>query len=83
MDIAVWLRDLGLHRYEPIFRNNDIDGAVLPSLTAEDLKDLGITSVGHRRRLLEAITALREGGNPRRSRQARTFHPLPRPSGGN
>ena len=64
MDIAVWLRDLGLHRYEPIFRNNDIDGAVLPSLTAEDLKDLGITSVGHRRRLLEAITALREGGKP-------------------
>src|SRR6266436_324697 len=41
-----------LQQYEPVFRNNDIDSAVLPSLTAEDLKDLGITSIGHRRRLL-------------------------------
>ena len=62
MDIAAWLHGLGLQQYEPVFRDNDIDGAVLPSLTAEDLKDLGITSVGHRRRLLEAIAALREGG---------------------
>jgi len=43
-----------------VFRDNDIDGAVLPSLTAEDLKDLGIASVGNRRRLLEAIAALAE-----------------------
>ena len=64
MDIAGWLRGLGLEQYEPVFRSNDIDGAVLPTLTAEDLKDLGIASVGHRRRLLEAITALREGGEP-------------------
>jgi class 3 adenylate cyclase len=62
MDIAAWLDGLGLQQYEPVFRNNDIDSAVLPSLTAEDLKDLGITSIGHRRRLLEAIAALREGG---------------------
>jgi class 3 adenylate cyclase len=62
VDIAVWLRGLGLQQYEPMFGDNDIDGAVLPSLTAEDLKDLGITSVGHRRRLLEAITALGAGG---------------------
>jgi hypothetical protein len=55
VDIAAWLHGLGLQQYEPVFRDNDIDGAVLPSLTAEDLKDLGITSVGHRRRLLEAI----------------------------
>jgi len=63
VDIAAWLHGLGLQQYEPVFRDNDIDGAVLPSLTAEDLKDLGITSVGHRRRLLEAIAALRDGGN--------------------
>jgi SAM domain (Sterile alpha motif) len=50
VDIAAWLRSLGLQQYEPIFRDNDIDGAVLPSLTAEDLRDLGIASVGHRRR---------------------------------
>jgi SAM domain (Sterile alpha motif) len=53
-------------QYEPVFRDNDSDGAVLPSLTTEDLKDLGIASVGHRRRLLEAIAAPREGDEPTR-----------------
>ena len=62
MDIAAWLRGLGLQQYEPIFRYNDIDGAVLPSLTAEDLTGLGIASVGHRRRLLAAIASLNERG---------------------
>ena len=62
MDIAAWLHGLGLEQYEPVFRENDIDGDVLPSLTAEDLKDLGINSVGHRRRLLEAIAALSQNG---------------------
>ena len=64
MDIAGWLRGLGLEQYEQVFRSNDIDGAVLPSLTAEDLKDLSVASVGHRRRLLEAIAALSEGDAP-------------------
>ena len=59
MDVAGWLRQLGLERYEPTFRENDISAAVLPSLTAEDLKDLGVASVGHRRQLLEAIAAMR------------------------
>src|ERR1700726_4433839 len=58
MDVADWLRKLGLEQYEPAFRENEIDERVLPSLTAEDLRDLGITLVGHRRRLLDAITAL-------------------------
>ena len=58
MDIAGWLRELGLEQYEPAFRENDIDFDVLRSLTAEDLRDLGIASVGHRRRLLDAIKAL-------------------------
>ena len=66
MDIAGWLGGLGRAQYEPVLRDNNIDGAVLPSLTTEDLKDLGITSVGHRRRLLEAIAALREGDEPTR-----------------
>jgi hypothetical protein len=66
MDIAWWLRGRGLGQYEPAFRDNDIDGAVLPSLTTEDLKGLGIASVGHRRRLLEAIAAPREGDEPTR-----------------
>ncbi len=61
MDVADWLRTLGLEQYEPAFRANEIDATLLPSLTAEDLKDLGITLVGHRRRLLDAIAALRAG----------------------
>jgi class 3 adenylate cyclase len=58
VDIAGWLRELGLELYVPAFRENDIDGDVLRSLTAEDLRDLGIASVGHRRRLLDAIKGL-------------------------
>jgi hypothetical protein len=58
VDIAARLRKLRLEQYEPAFRANEIDARVLPSLTAEDLKDLGVTLVGHRRRLLYAIPAL-------------------------
>src|SRR5262245_50274292 len=59
MDIVVWLRSLGLAKYEAIFRENDIDETVLPSLTHENLKELGVTSFGHRVKLLDAIAALR------------------------
>ena len=58
MDVAAWLRGLGLERYEQAFLDNEIDEGVLPSLTAEDLKDLGVALVGHRRRLLDAVAAL-------------------------
>jgi class 3 adenylate cyclase/predicted ATPase len=58
VDIAAWLRGLGLEQYEAAFRDNDIDPEVLPSLTADDLAGLGITSIGHRRKLLKAIAAL-------------------------
>ena len=59
MDIVVWLRSLGLGKYEAVFRENDIDETVLPNLTADDLKELGVASLGHRRKLLDAIAALR------------------------
>jgi class 3 adenylate cyclase/predicted ATPase len=59
MDVGDWLRKLGLEEYEAAFRENKIDDRVLPGLTAEDLKDLGIGFVGHRRKLLDAIAALR------------------------
>ena len=59
MDVVVWLRSLGLGKYEAIFRENDIDETVLPSLTHENLKDLGVASLGHRVKLLDAIAALR------------------------
>jgi hypothetical protein len=65
MDIVVWLRSLGLGKYEAIFRENDIDEAVLPNLTAEDLKDLGVSIVGHRRKLLNAIAVLRTDAGSR------------------
>jgi hypothetical protein len=64
MEIAAWLRNLGLERYEPAFRANDIDATVLSELTAEDLTGLGVTSIGHRRKLLAAIAALRTGLPP-------------------
>ena len=58
MDVAAWLRGLGLEQYAPAFRDNDVDGEVLPQLTADDLISIGVTSVGHRRKLLAAIAAL-------------------------
>jgi class 3 adenylate cyclase len=59
MDVVVWLRSLGLGKYEAAFREHVIDETVLPNLTAEDLKELGVTALGHRRKLLDAIAALR------------------------
>ena len=59
MDVVVWLRGLGLGKYEAAFRENEIDETVLPSLTHETLKELGVTAVGHRLKLLDAIAALR------------------------
>jgi class 3 adenylate cyclase len=59
MDIAVWLLGLELEQYEQAFRENDIDPELLPELTADHRIGLGIGSIGHRRRLLAAIAALR------------------------
>jgi class 3 adenylate cyclase len=64
VDIGGWLRSLGLGEYEAAFRDNDIDGQILPELTAEDLIGLGITSIGHRRKLLAAIAGLRDAASP-------------------
>src|SRR5499433_5613 len=63
MHIGSWLRGLGLERYEAAFRENEIDETVLPTLTVDDLKDLGVGVVGHRRKLLNAIAALRADAN--------------------
>jgi predicted ATPase len=65
LEVADWLQRMGLEQYASAFRDIAIDAAVLPSLTAEDLKDLGITLVGHRRRLLEAIAALKPDAGSR------------------
>src|ERR1700676_4905718 len=58
IDVASWLQQLGLAQYEPAFRDNEVDGDVLPDLTADDLIAIGVTAVGHRRKLLSAIAAL-------------------------
>src|SRR5690348_4747431 len=63
MDVGEFLRKLGLQQYEAAFPANRIDIRVLPKLTAEDLKELGVTTVDDRR-LLEAIAALREPTMP-------------------
>ena len=63
MDLGGWLRNLSLEQYEAAFRENQINDTVLPSLTAEDLKDLGVVIVGQRRTLLNAIAALRADAN--------------------
>jgi class 3 adenylate cyclase len=60
MDVADWLRALGLERYEATFRENDVSTEVLRDLTAEDLDGLGVVSKSHRRRLLVAIAKLNE-----------------------
>ena len=59
MDIGAWLRSLGLERYERAFRENDISAELLSKLTPLDLRDLGVTSIGHRRILLNAIGSLK------------------------
>src|SRR6516162_4177197 len=64
VDIAAWLHGLGLQQYERAFRENAIDDVVLPELTADDLKDLGVSLVGHRRKLLAAIATLRSESGP-------------------
>ena len=58
MDVVAWLRGLGLEQYAPAFRDNDVDVEVLPALTTDDLISIGVTSVGHRRKLLAAIASL-------------------------
>jgi len=63
MDVVVWLRNLGLEEYEAAFRDNKIDERVLPNLTQEDLKEIGVGPVGHRRILLDGIVALRNHGS--------------------
>ena len=58
MDVGGWLRGLGLGRYEANFRDNKIDADLLPRLTDAGLKEIGVSALGDRLRLLDAIAAL-------------------------
>jgi class 3 adenylate cyclase len=79
INIGAWLRGLGLEKYEAAFRENEIDETVLPSLTHETLKEPGITAVGHRLKLLDAIAALRDDRSAK-APQAETPPILPKPA---
>ena len=59
--IADWLQKLGLGQYAQRFAENDINFSILPDLTDQDLKEIGVASLGHRRQLLRAITELKGG----------------------
>ena len=58
MDVGSWLRGLGLERYEAAFEDHDITWDLLPGLTAVELNDIGVASLGHRKRIMMAIAAL-------------------------
>jgi class 3 adenylate cyclase/predicted ATPase len=58
LDIDGWLRRIGLAQYAEMFHANDIDIELLGRLTNDDLKDIGVVSFGHRKKLLEAIAEL-------------------------
>ena len=77
MEVAAWLRGLGLERYEPAFREHDVDAAILHRLTGDDLAALGVTSVGHRRRLLDAIASLPQDGAGEGGSVAAAADPVP------
>src|SRR5258708_33350462 len=63
-DLAEWLGRLGLGQYAKSFAKNNIEYSMLPDLTENDLKKLGVSSLGHRKKLLRAIEALTAARRP-------------------
>src|SRR3954452_15153617 len=80
MDVGGWLRDLGLGQYEQACGDNDIDAGLLPTLTADDLREIGVVSLGHRKRLLAAIVALAPPAGPQPPAAALAPTPPPTPT---
>src|SRR5215471_4593384 len=76
MDVVGWLRGLGLGQYEEKFRDNKIDADLLPRLTGDDLKEIGVSAFGDRLRLLDAIAAL-AGAKPSSNAPAWPSKPAP------
>src|SRR4051794_30121468 len=62
VEVAAWLAGLGLGQYTRAFAENGVDAEVLPRLTSEDLKEMGVVAVGHRRKLVNAVAALHDRG---------------------
>ena len=77
MDIAAWLQELGLERYVRALRENDVDAEILRTLTVDDLKELGVTSLGHRKRLLQAIAELNDEASAASARRGLSYPSRP------
>ena len=75
MDVRAWLEAHDLGQYAEMFASNDIDAEVLCTLTADDLKELGIASLGHRKKLLAAIAGARRSRRRSGSRRSARRHP--------
>lgn len=73
MDMKAWLEDLGLEDYVEAFAENGIDAALLPDLTNDDLKDLGVSRLADRKRILKAIKSLTQEGEDAGSAQSRAL----------
>ena len=58
LDIDSWLHRIGLGQYAGVFRSNEIDASLVRGLTGDELKEMGIAALGHRKKLLDAIAAL-------------------------
>jgi class 3 adenylate cyclase len=83
VDVGAWLRELGLEQYEAAFRENDVDAEVLPTLTADELRDIGVRSIRHRRRLFEAIAKLQNAATSAREVSSSGDHPASTPTDDN
>src|SRR5277367_1290468 len=81
MDVRRWLRGLGLGQYESNFRDNKINADLLPRLTNDDLKDIGVSALGDRLQLLDAIAAL-AGAKPTADADVPASQSEPRPPKG-
>ena len=75
--VKEWLENLALGQYADAFAENDVSLDLLPKLTSDDLKEIGVGSVGHRRRLLDALAILRAGT----ASSAATIPPAPKVPG--
>src|SRR4051794_1994553 len=80
VDVREWLKSLGLEQYEVAFRENAIDAEVLLTLTADDLKEMGVVPIGHRRRLLDAIAKLQNGNTASQAAKPSDDHPASMPA---
>ena len=76
MDVGEWLKGIGLGKYEETFRANAIDANLLPRLTGDDLKEIGVSAFGDRLRLLDGIAAL-AGAKPTSDAPVPPSKPVP------